>query len=133
MCPAIACAASGSPCVTKTRRGGEGMPSSQRTTSFQSACAEKPPIFSSRHFRNPLTQNLDLLLAVSNPAAQRSRSLVTNEHHGCIIIRQQSQRVMQDASSIHHSRRGDDDAGALHAVDALRFLTRAACKHRMSG
>ena len=37
---AIAAAASGSPCVVKTVRGADVKPESQRSTVFQSACAE---------------------------------------------------------------------------------------------
>src|SRR6185503_18058788 len=49
ICPAIAFAASGSPCVRNVVRGPlPSIPLSQRRTSSQSACAEKPPIFSLR-------------------------------------------------------------------------------------
>src|ERR1051326_7945211 len=49
MWAAIAFAASGSPWVRKVRRGGAVcIPASQCNTSFQSACAEKPPIFVTR-------------------------------------------------------------------------------------
>jgi hypothetical protein len=69
--------------------GADGMPSSHRTTSFQSACAEKPPDFFDCTFdRHPLAQDFHLFFAVSYATAQGSGRLIADEDDGGILIRQ---------------------------------------------
>src|SRR4030095_76773 len=94
MCPAIAFAASGSPCVKNVRRGPFfSSPSNHRSTSRPIRGGRKPSILRdpTTHW-NPLTEDLYLRLAVTDSPPRSTRCLVSNKHQGRLRIRHKSQR-----------------------------------------
>ncbi len=123
---ASASAASSSPWVTKTARGGFPTEESQRIISPASAWpGEALEVAHLGEHRHVALVDAHDVGAVEERAPERTRGLVAGDEQRVLGVGQPHAAVVQDPSAREHAARGDDDRRPLHVVEGLRLGARA--------